>query len=100
MRAASSHVPAARAWRAHQVPRAARCDAAARVLRVQQSAWRATLRRGETQSGSFRGDAFHHHTSPTQAIGKGAYGVVASAKDTVTGDRVAIKKVRREWGEQ
>jgi len=37
----------------------------------------------------------HHHPFPLQAIGKGAYGVVASAVDTVTGDRVAIKKVRK-----
>lgn len=28
-----------------------------------------------------------------QAIGKGAYGVVASARDEVTGERVAVKKV-------
>lgn len=28
-----------------------------------------------------------------QAIGKGAYGVVCSAKNTVTGDKVAIKKI-------
>ena len=34
------------------------------------------------------------HPSPlSQAIGKGAYGVVAAATDTVTGARVAVKKV-------
>ena len=31
-----------------------------------------------------------------QAIGKGAYGVVASARDEVSGERVAVKKVREE----
>eukprot|EP00198_Chlamydomonas_reinhardtii_P001516 XP_001690852.1 mitogen-activated protein kinase 3 [Chlamydomonas reinhardtii] len=30
---------------------------------------------------------------PIKAIGKGAYGVVASAKDSVTGEKVAIKKI-------
>jgi len=30
---------------------------------------------------------------PIKAIGKGAYGVVCSAKDTVTGEKVAIKKI-------
>jgi mitogen-activated protein kinase 1/3 len=30
---------------------------------------------------------------PFQAIGKGAYGVVCSAKNTVTGEKVAIKKI-------
>jgi mitogen-activated protein kinase 1/3 len=28
-----------------------------------------------------------------QAIGKGAYGVVCSAKDTVSGEKIAIKKI-------
>ncbi|KAK9815669.1 hypothetical protein WJX72_007692 [[Myrmecia] bisecta] len=31
--------------------------------------------------------------APIKAIGKGAYGVVCSAKDTVTGEKVAIKKI-------
>jgi serine/threonine protein kinase len=37
----------------------------------------------------------HPHSPPPlhQAIGKGAYGVVAAATDTVTGARVAVKKV-------
>ncbi len=30
---------------------------------------------------------------PIRAVGKGAYGVVCSAKDTVTGKKVAIKKI-------
>ena len=31
---------------------------------------------------------------PIKPIGKGAYGVVCSAKDSETGEKVAIKKVR------
>lgn len=31
--------------------------------------------------------------TPIKAIGKGAYGVVCSAKDSVTGEKVAIKKI-------
>ena len=31
--------------------------------------------------------------SPIKAVGKGAYGVVCSAKDSVTGEKLAIKKI-------
>jgi serine/threonine protein kinase len=30
---------------------------------------------------------------PIKAVGKGAYGVVCSAKDTATGEKIAIKKI-------
>ena len=30
---------------------------------------------------------------PIKAVGKGAYGVVCSAKDAATGEKVAIKKI-------
>lgn len=33
------------------------------------------------------------HYQPIKAIGKGAYGVVCSAKSAVTGEKVAIKKI-------
>lgn len=34
---------------------------------------------------------------PIKAIGKGAYGVVCSAKNTVTGEKVAIKKIQNAF---
>lgn len=36
--------------------------------------------------------------SPIIAIGKGAYGIVCSALDTATGQRVAIKKIANAFG--
>ena len=34
---------------------------------------------------------------PIKAVGKGAYGVVCSAKDFVTGEKVAIKKITKAF---
>ena len=34
---------------------------------------------------------------PIKAIGKGAYGTVCSAKNTVTGEKVAIKKIQNAF---
>ena len=33
------------------------------------------------------------HYEPIKAIGKGAYGVVCSAKNTASGEKVAVKKI-------
>ncbi len=37
------------------------------------------------------------HYVPIKAIGKGAYGTVCSAKNTVTGEKVAIKKIQNAF---
>ena len=37
------------------------------------------------------------HYVPIKAIGKGAYGVVCSAKNTLTGEKVAIKKIQNAF---
>ena len=46
----------------------------------------------------FLGSADHKRFQALDVIGKGSYGVVCAAIDTLTGERVAIKKIQVELG--